>query len=105
MAEAVSDSFRLKWDDFQVNLVNHLKGSKGDTDFSDVTLVCEDGRQVEAHRMVLAAGSGFFNAVLREGFKRNVFFSGQNLFLNNYQYPQHIPTQTGKRMTTVPCEV
>ena len=69
MAEAVSDSFRLKWDDFQVNLVNHLKGSKGDTDFSDVTLVCEDGRQVEAHRMVLAAGSGFFNAVLREGFK------------------------------------
>ena len=74
MAEAVSDSFRLKWDDFQVNLVNHLKGSKGDTDFSDVTLVCEDGRQVEAHRMVLAAGSGFFNAVLREGFKRNVLF-------------------------------
>ena len=73
-ASAGSNSFRLKWDDFQENLVSHLKGSKGDVDFSDVTLVCEDGRQFEAHRMVLAAGSGFFKAVLREGFKIKFLF-------------------------------
>ena len=65
-ASAGSDSFRLKWDDFQENLVNHLKGSKGDADFSDVTLVCEDGRQFEAHRMILAAGSGFFTIHLHQ---------------------------------------
>ena len=81
-ASAGSDSFRLKWDDFQENLVNHLKGSKGDADFSDVTLVCEDGRQFEAHRMILAAGSGFFSAVLREGFKINVVLLNKACLLN-----------------------
>ena len=73
-ASAGSDSFRLKWDDFQENLINRLRGSKGDLDFSDVTLVCEDGRQFEGHRIILAAGSGFFNAAFREGFKLNVQF-------------------------------
>ena len=30
-----------------------------DKDFSDVTLACEDGQQVEAHKVILAASSQF----------------------------------------------
>ena len=30
-----------------------------DKDFSDVTLACEDGQQVEAHKVILAASSPF----------------------------------------------
>ena len=31
-----------------------------EADFSDVTLVCEDYKQLQAHRLILASGSGFF---------------------------------------------
>merc|ERR1712204_21082 len=34
-------------------------------DFADVTLVCEDGQEVEAHRFMLAASSPFFQNMLK----------------------------------------
>ena len=34
--------------------------SRQDKEFIDVTLVCEDGQQVEAHKVVLVALSPFF---------------------------------------------
>lgn len=36
-----------------------------DTEFADVTLVCEDGKQVEAHKVILASGSSLFLDILR----------------------------------------
>ena len=33
---------------------------KEDKEFTDVTLACEDGQQVEAHEVVLTASSPFF---------------------------------------------
>ena len=35
-----------------------------DNDFADVTLACEDGQQVEAHKVILAASSPFFQKLL-----------------------------------------
>ena len=35
-----------------------------DTDFADVTLACDDGQVVHAHRVVLAFSSPFFKAIL-----------------------------------------
>ena len=35
-----------------------------DSDFTDVTLVCEDGPQVQAHKVILAASSPFFQKLL-----------------------------------------
>ena len=37
-----------------------------DEDFSDVTLVCEDDKQIYAHRIILSACSPFFSTVLRQ---------------------------------------
>ena len=37
-----------------------------DKDFSDVTLACEDGQQVEAHKVILAASSPFCKKLLRQ---------------------------------------
>ena len=34
-------------------------------DFADVTLACEDGQQIEAHKMILAASSPFFQNLLK----------------------------------------
>ena len=36
-----------------------------DNDFADVTLACEDGKQFEAHKVVLASSSPFFQNLLK----------------------------------------
>ena len=36
------------------------------TDFTDVTLVCEDGQHMEAHKVILAASSPFFQKILQK---------------------------------------
>ena len=36
-----------------------------DDDFADVTLACDDGQQVEGHKVILAASSSFFQKLLR----------------------------------------
>ena len=45
----------------------HQKGVgsfREDNDFADMTLACEDGQQVEAHKVILAASSPFFQKLL-----------------------------------------
>ena len=37
-----------------------------DKDFTDVTLVCEDGRQIEVHKVVLAISSPVLDNILRK---------------------------------------
>ena len=37
---------------------------KEDKDFNDVTLVCEDGQQMEAHKVILASSSPLFQRLL-----------------------------------------
>ena len=55
----------LKWDDFQDNVNSAFGNLRGGGDFSDVTLACEDGQHIEAHRLILAASSPFFQDLLR----------------------------------------
>ena len=42
-----------------------------DKDFKDVTLVCEDGQQVEAHKVILASSSPFFQKLLARNKQHN----------------------------------
>ena len=55
----------LKWSYFQENIISFIKNLRDDPDFSDVTLVSEDGQQIEAHKVLLSACSPFFNCLLR----------------------------------------
>ena len=59
-----SEKFCLKWDDFKLNIVSSFHGLREDTNFSDVTLVCEDKQKIKAHRIILTACSPFFSSVL-----------------------------------------
>ena len=56
----------LRWNDFQENLNSAFGGFRNDQDFADVTLVCEDGTQIESHRVILATSSPFFMEVLKK---------------------------------------
>ena len=56
---------RLKWQDFQENAISAFGTLREDNEFADVTLACEDGQQVEAHKVILAASSPFFKEILK----------------------------------------
>ena len=60
-----SEKFCLKWNDFQGNINNSYAALRKDSDFTDATLVCQDGQQIEAHKVILAASSPFFQNLLK----------------------------------------
>ena len=55
----------LKWNDFQENAISAFGTLREDKEFSDVTLACEDGQQMEVHKVILASSSPFFLNLLR----------------------------------------
>ena len=56
----MSEKLCLQWNDFQENVKTAFGNLRKDNNFADVTLACEDGQQVEAHKVILAASSPFF---------------------------------------------
>ena len=61
-----SEKLCLQWNDFQ-NIVSSAFGDlKDNVALTDVTLACEDGKQMEAHKVVLAATSPFFLDLLKK---------------------------------------
>ena len=61
----MSQKLRLKWDDFQENLNIAFGSLREDNEFADVTLASEDGQQMDAHKVILAASSPFFQNLLK----------------------------------------
>ena len=62
----MAEKLCLKWNDFQDTVNTAFVNLRGNTDFSDVTLACEDGQQVEAHKLVLISSSPFFRNLLKK---------------------------------------
>jgi len=60
-----SEKFQIQWNDFQQNIVTSFISLKDDQNLLDVTLVCEDGKKIEAHRIALVASSPFFHNILK----------------------------------------
>ena len=57
--------FCLKWTDFHNNISTTFNALRDDQDFADVTLTCEDGEQMEAHKVILSASSPVILNMLR----------------------------------------
>ena len=55
----------LQWNDFRENVSSAFGDLRQDNEFTDVSLACEDGQQVEAHKVVLVASSPFLNILKR----------------------------------------
>ena len=63
--KTMSEKLCLQWNDFRENAIGSLGSLKNDRDFLDVTLISEDGKQVEAHKVILAISSPFFENLLK----------------------------------------
>ena len=55
----MSEKLCLQWNDFKENVNSAFGRLRDDKEFTDVTLACDDG-QMEAHKVILAASSPFF---------------------------------------------
>ena len=60
----MSEKLCLQWNDFKENVMNAFGNLREDNNFADVTLACEDGKKVEAHKVILAASSPTFKTLL-----------------------------------------
>ena len=56
----------VQWHDFKENISTSFENVRKDNDFADVTLACEDGKQVVAHKVILASSSPVFWSILYE---------------------------------------
>ena len=61
----MTEKLCLQWNDFQDNIKAAFGAFRSDIDFADVTLACEDGYQIEAHKVFLAATSPFFKSLFQ----------------------------------------
>ena len=60
----MSEKLCLQWNDFKENITSAIGSFREDKDFADVTLVCEDGDRIEAHKVILVASSPLFKKIL-----------------------------------------
>ena len=65
MVFTMSEKLCLQWNDFKESASTAFGNFREDSDFADVTLACEDGKQVGAHKVILAGSSPFFQNILR----------------------------------------
>ena len=59
----MSEKLCLQWNDFKENITASFGSLRYDEDFADVTLACEDGKQLEAHKVILAISSPVFREI------------------------------------------
>ena len=53
----MTENYTLSWSDFQKGTSETFKNLADDTDFLDVTLACDDGKSVQAHKIILSSAS------------------------------------------------
>ena len=61
----MTEKLCLQWNNFKENAVGSFGNLRDDKDFLDVTLASEDGKQVDAHKVILAMSSPFFENLLK----------------------------------------
>ena len=62
----MSEKLCLQWNNFKENVNSAFGKLRSYQEFTDVTLACEDGDQLEAHKVILAASSPFFEKILQK---------------------------------------
>ena len=63
-----TEKFCLKWNDFESNISSAFREIRTDGELFDVTLATEDEEHLQAHKVILAACSGFFRMTKLKNF-------------------------------------
>ena len=60
----IAENYNLTWPTYSDHTASMLSQMRRCNNFADVTLVSDDKKQIQAHRNVLSACSGFFKDIL-----------------------------------------
>ena len=63
---AAKGNYHIDWDDFTTTSSERFRALVGKKEFSDVTLVSDDGTRIPSHQVILASGCTFFQKLLVE---------------------------------------
>ena len=58
------EKYNFKWNSFSDHVLNLMRDMLLSPNYTDVTLVCDDGKLIRAHRTILRACSSVFNNIL-----------------------------------------
>merc|ERR1711888_570953 len=62
----------LKWDAFEENIRNYFRKLREDQRLFDITLATDDGQHIQAHKVILSAGSNFFSDIFEKSNHTNM---------------------------------
>ena len=85
----VSNQFFLKDNNFHETIIKAFHTFKEGNDFTDVTLVSEDGQKIKVHKIVLAASSSFFTRLGAKIKTPSFFFMHAPCVERKGRYTQH----------------
>jgi len=77
--------YNLAWNEFESCTSNSFKGLIAREEFVDVTLACDDDKQVKAHKVILSACSEFFRNILLKNSHQHPLIYLDNLKVDNLQ--------------------
>ena len=60
------EKYNLNWDTYSDHLRQMLHNMLKSTELTDVTLICDDKKQLEAHKIVLSACSSVFRTIIND---------------------------------------
>merc|ERR1712129_43698 len=66
------EKYCLKWNEFEANIRESFKTLREEERLFDVTLVTDDGQHIQAHKIVLSAGSNFFSDIFMKTYHSNM---------------------------------
>ena len=69
----VMDKYNLCWNEFENCASATIKTLWSDNAFTDVTLVCDDDKQIAAHKVILGSSSSFFRKILHANQYKHLF--------------------------------
>ena len=77
-AMAAKGNYHVDWDDFSTTSSERFRKLVSEKEFSDVTLVSDDGTRLPSHQVILATGCTFFKKILMEETSKNplIFMRG-----------------------------
>ena len=77
------EKLSIKWREFEANIRGHFISLREDKKMFDVTLATEDGQQIQAHKIILSAGSNFFSDIFMKSNHSNML-----IYLKRISGPQ-----------------
>ena len=66
------EKYCLKWNEFEANIRESFRKLRDEGRFFDVTLATDDGKLMQAHKMILSAGSNFFSEIFMKSDHTNM---------------------------------